>query len=86
MSDIKTAFITELKNTPEYTEIVNFKQMVLDEILKPSVQVFVKQNLTTEKTEYQQDILKMCSIVEFGFECIITPYYIAINMKDFLKS
>lgn len=86
MSDIKIAFISELKNTVEYQEIVNFKQIVLDEILKPSVQVSVKQNFENEKTEYQLDILKMCSIIEFGFECIVTPYYIAINMKDFLKT
>lgn len=82
--DIKNAFVSELKNTQEYQEILTFKQVILDEILKPSIQIFIRSNFETEKTEYQQDVLKMCSKIEFGFEIIVTSSYMSVIMSQFL--
>ena len=82
--EIKNAFVSELKNTQEYQEILAFKQAILDEILKPSIQIFIRSNFETEKTEYQQEVLKMCSKIEFGFEIIVTSIYMSVVMSQFL--
>lgn len=83
--EIKNAFVNELKNTKEYQEVLNLKQLILDEIFKPSIQIFVILNFDAEKTEYQQELLKMCSMIEFGFECVVTSTYLSIVMSQFLK-
>jgi hypothetical protein len=83
--EIKDAFTIDLKNTPQYAIVLAIKQVILDEIAKPNVQSQVIYEFTTSLTEEEIGILKMCMIVEFGFDTNnISGYAVIIDMKSFL--
>ena len=83
--EIKTAFIAELKNTPQYQIILTIKQIIMDDIVRPNVQQRILYNFDRYVESEEQEIIKMCSIIEFGFEpAFINESYIDIQMKNFL--
>ncbi len=83
--EIKTLFVTELKNTPQYIEVLNIKQKIIDEITVPKVQKYVIYNFSVEQTNDEIEIIKMCLMVEFGFSTDnLNNQSIMIDMKQFL--
>lgn len=84
--EIKIAFINELKNTPEYTDTIAIKQLILNNIAIPNIQQNIKYEFSSPKNEEQLSILSMCMIFEFGFASqSVTSSYIVIEMKNFLE-
>ncbi len=83
--EIKVAFTNELKNTPEYTDIIAIKQLILNEIATPNILEYVKYNFSSPKSEEQQSILNLCLLVEFGFTTqSMTSNFVVLEMKHFL--
>jgi hypothetical protein len=83
--EIKNAFIAELKNTPQYQIILTIKDLIMNEIVRPNVQQRILYNFDRYVENEEQEIIKMCSIVEFGFEpAFINESFIDIQMKNFL--
>lgn len=83
---IKDAFTAEIKNTPEYQIVLQIKALILEEIAAPHIQKEVVYNFDTPLSKDQQNNIKLCMIVEFGFftdnigeNCII------IDMAKFLE-
>lgn len=84
--EIKALFVAELKNTPQYAEVLNIKQKILDEILTPKVQKYVVYNFSVEQTNDEVDIIKMCLLVEFGFTTDnLNNQSVIIDMIKFLE-
>lgn len=83
--EIKQLFITELKATQEYQIILDIKQKIINEITTPNIQeniIYTFQNpLTTE----QQNNIKLCMQVEFGFISDCNADFTIINMIKFLE-
>ena len=83
---IKDAFTAELLNTPEYQIILNIKQAILHEISTPNIQETVVFDFETPLTTEQQNNIKLCMIIEFGFFTnSIDSYRVYIDMKKFLE-
>ncbi len=86
--EIKVAFETELKLTPQYQIVLKLKQFILDEIARPNIQQFILYNFETPQSESDIEIIKMCIILEFGFNKTqvnnISEISVIINMIDFL--
>lgn len=83
--EIKLAFINELKNTPQYQIVLNIKQMIINEIVRPNIQQRVLYNFDRYVDSEEQEIIKMCCIVEFGFEpSFINENFLDIQMKNFI--
>ncbi len=83
---IKDLFTAELKNTPEYQIILTIKQLILDEIAQPNILATIVYNFNTPQTKEQQDIISMCSIIEFGFPLNnISDIGVVVNMYNFLN-
>ena len=83
---IKDLFIAEIKNTPEYQIVLNIKEFILNEIATPNIQEIVLYNFETPLNKEQQNNIKLCMIVEFGFSTDnMSEYCVFIDMKEFLK-
>ncbi len=82
--EIKIAFVEELKNTPEYQIILNIKQLILNEIATPNIQRRIIYNFNKILSYDEQNNLKLCSIVEFGFEIYVSEIQAEIYMDKFL--
>jgi hypothetical protein len=83
--EIKDLFIAELINTPEYAITLDIKQLILNQIATPNVQSQVVYNFSQILTEDEIGIVKMCMLLEFGFEiCNISNQCVVIDMKNFL--
>ncbi len=82
--EIRTAFIAELKNIPEYQIILNIKQLILNEIATPNIQRRIIYNYDRYINPDEQSNIKLCSIVEFGFEIFTNESYAEIYMDKFL--
>jgi hypothetical protein len=84
--EIKDAFILELKNTPQYQIVLNIKQVILNEIETPKVESQVIYNFETIQTDEEVGIIRMCMIIEFGFDTNnISNNAVIIDMKKFLQ-
>jgi hypothetical protein len=83
--EVKTAFIAELKNTPEYQIILNIKQIILDYIATPNIQRTVHYDFEGFKNQEEQANIKMCSVIEFGFEIFVNEYFAEVYMDKFLE-
>ena len=83
--EIKVLFTSELKNTPEYAIVLAIKQIIISEILTPSVKSQVLYNFEYLQSEYSVEVIKMCMLIEFGFSTNnISGSCVIIDMKDFL--
>ena len=83
--EIKDAFILELKNTPQYQIVLAIKQIIMAEILTPHVQSHVIYNFETQQTDEEVNVIKLCMIIEFGFDTNnISSNAVIIDMKQFL--
>jgi hypothetical protein len=83
--EIKDAFTSDLKDTPQYAIVLAIKQVILDEIAKPNVQSQVIYEFTPTLSEEEKGILKMCMILEFGFSTNnISNNAVIIDMINFL--
>jgi hypothetical protein len=83
--EIKELFTSELKNTQQYQIVLAIKQVIMDEILTPQVESHVIYNFETQQTDEEVNVIKMCMIVEFGFDTNnISSNAVIIDMKDFL--
>ena len=84
--EIKTLFVAELKTSPEYAIVLAIKQVIINEILVPSVQSKIIYNFEYLQSEYSVEVIKMCMLVEFGFSTEnISGSSVIIDMKDFLE-
>ena len=83
--EIKTAFTAELMTTKQYQIVLKIKQLILDEIARPSITQYVIYNYETPQNREEQQNIKMCMILEFGFSTEnIGENSVVINMMDFL--
>lgn len=84
--EIKTAFMAELMTTPQYQIVLKIKQLILDEIARPNINQYVVYNYEIPQNREEQQNIKMCMILEFGFSTEnISENSVVINMMDFLK-
>lgn len=83
--EIKTAFTAELKNTPEYQIILNIKQRILNDIATPNIQRTVHYDFDKYMGQEEQVNIKLCSIIEFGFEIYVNEYFAEVYMDKFLE-
>lgn len=84
--EIKDLFTAELMNTPQYQIVLNIKQVILNEILTPNVQPQIIYNFEMVQTDEEVGIIKMCMIIEFGFDTVsINNNTVIIDMKNFLQ-
>ena len=84
--EIKTAFTTELMNTPQYQIILNIKQLILDEIARPNIQRSVVYNFDSPQSQDDREIIKLCLMLEFGFSTEnMNENLIVIDMIQFLN-
>ena len=84
--EIKNAFILELKNTPQYQIVLLIKQLIMAEILAPNVQSQVVYNFETIQSDEEVNIIKMCILIEFGFDTnSISNNSVIIDMIKFLN-
>jgi len=83
---VKTALIAELKNTPQYAEVLAIKQLILNQITEPNVQQQIVYKFSVEQTKDEQDIVNMCLMVEFGITTNnMNETVVVIDMIDFLE-
>lgn len=82
--EIKTAFTAELKNIPEYQIILNIKNKVLEYIATPNIQRTVHYDFDRFVGQEEQANIKLCSIIEFGFEIFVNEYFAEVYMDKFL--
>lgn len=83
--EIKTAFIAELKNTPEYQIILNIKQRILNDIATPNIQRTVHYDFDRYVGQEEQANIRLCSIIEFGFEIFVNDFCSEVYMDKFLE-
>ena len=83
--EIKTAFTAELKNTPEYQIILNIKQRILNDIATPNVQRTVHYDFDRFVAQEEQANIRLCSIIEFGFEIYVNEYFAEVYMDKFIE-
>lgn len=82
---IKDLFTEELKNTPQYQILLNIKQLILNEIATPNILPQVVYNFETMQSDEDINIIKLCMIIEFGFDTNnINSNCVVIEMKQFL--
>lgn len=82
---IKDLFTQELLLTPQYQIVLKIKQLILDEIARPNINQYVVYNYETPQNREEQQNIKMCMILEFGFSTDnISENCVVINMMDFL--
>jgi len=83
--EIRDLFVAELINTPEYTDVMNIKALIMNEIATPKIQQYVKYVFSSPKSEEELGVLGMCMMFEFGFiSQSVTSKYIVIDMNKFL--
>ena len=83
--EIKTAFINELKLTPQYQEVLSMKQFILDEIARPNIQIYLQYTYSREQTDDELQIIKLCFLCEFGYQLIDTNNTMCnIDMNKFI--
>ena len=62
------------------------KQTILDEIALPNIQSTIIYKFDVRQTEEEQNIIKMCMIVEFGFSTNnISEVSVIFDMINFLQ-
>ena len=83
--EVKMAFTAELKTTQEYQIILNIKQLILEKIATPNIQKTVHYDFDRYVSQEEQSNIKMCSIVEFGFEIFVNEYFAEVYMDKFLE-
>ena len=83
--EITNAFTAELKTTPEYQIILNIKQRILNDIATPNIQRTVHYDFDRVINQEEQANIKLCSIIEFGFEIYVNEYYAEVYMDKFLE-
>jgi hypothetical protein len=84
--EIKDLFVAELKNTPQYQIVLTLKQIILNEIMTPSIQSQVIYNFETQQTDFEVEVIKMCLTVEFGFTTFnINTQCVIFDMSNFLN-
>jgi hypothetical protein len=82
---IKDLFTEELKNTPQYQIVLTIKQIILNEIATPNILPQVIYNFETPQTDESINIIKLCMIIEFGFDTNnISCNAVIIDMSNFL--
>ena len=82
---IKDLFTTELINTTQYQVVLAIKQIILNEIATPNILSQVIYNFETQQTDEEINIIKLCMIIEFGFDTNnISSNSVVIDMKQFL--
>jgi len=82
---IKDLFIEELKNTTQYQIVLTIKQIILNEIATPNILPQVIYNFETPQTDESINIIKLCMIIEFGFDTNnISCNAVIIDMSKFL--
>jgi hypothetical protein len=82
---IKDLFTNELINTPQYQIVLEIKQIILNEIATPNILPQVIYNFETQQTDEDINIIKLCMIIEFGFDTNnISSNSVVIDMKQFL--
>jgi len=82
---IRDLFTEELKNTSQYQIVLAIKQVILNEIATPHILPQVIYNFDTPQTDESIDIIKLCMIIEFGFDTNnISCNNMIIDMKKFL--
>ena len=83
---VRTAFTAELMTTPQYEIVLKIKQLILNEINIPNINQYVIYNFETPQNKLEQQNIKMCMILEFGFSTEnISENSVIIDMMDFLK-
>jgi hypothetical protein len=82
--EVKNAFTAELKTTPEYQIIINIKQRILNDIATPNIQRTVHYDFDKYMGQDEQANIKMCGIIEFGFEIFVNEYFAEVYMDKFL--
>jgi hypothetical protein len=83
--EIKNAFTAELKTTIEYQIILNIKQRILNDIATPNIQRTVHYDFDRVMNQDEQANIKMCGIIEFGFEIYVNEYFAEVYMDKFLE-
>lgn len=83
--EIKTAFVAELQNTPGYQIILNIKQRILNDIATPNIQRTVHYDFDRYLGQEEQENIKLCSVIEFGFEIFVNEYFAEVYMNKFLE-
>jgi len=84
--EIKDLFTVELKNTPQYQIVLDIKQVILNEIATPKVESQVIYYFPSTQTDDEVGIIRMCMIIEFGFDTNnISNNSVIIDMKNFLQ-
>jgi hypothetical protein len=83
--EIKNAFTLELKTTPQYQIVLAIKNLIMQEIATPHILSQIIYNFETQQTDEEVNIIKLCMIVEFGFDTNnISSNSVIIDMKYFL--
>ena len=82
--EITDLFVAEIKNDPMYAIILAIKQHIIDTITAPAIQKNINYNFETPLSNEQQENLKLCSLVEFGFVLDINATFVIIDMMKFL--
>jgi hypothetical protein len=83
--EIKSLFVAELKNTPEYKIVMAIKTVIVNEISVPNVQSQIIYNFEYLQSDYSIEVIKMCMQIEFGFKVDnISGSCVVIDMGKFL--
>lgn len=83
--EIKVTFVNELMNTSQYSDVILFKNQILQQIAAPNIQQDVKFEFTESKTDEQLAVYTMCLKIVFGFTTAsICSTYMSVKMIDFL--
>jgi hypothetical protein len=80
--EIRSLFITELRNTLEYQKILDVKQAIIAEIARPCVKrrfVYMLSN------DFDYEVLKLCAKVELDVDIFINDNTIEVFMDKFLQ-
>lgn len=83
--EIKNAFTAELKTTPEYQIILNIKERILNDIATPNIQRTVHYDFDRYIGQEEQANIRLCSIIEFGFEIFVNDFCAEVYMDKFLE-
>ena len=83
--EIKNLIITDLENSEEQQFFNTFIEEMKASIQSQGVELLFSKMFDNIRDEKSQNILRMISIKDIGFEAMITEYNIAINLKNFLQ-
>jgi hypothetical protein len=83
--EIKNLIITDLENSEEQQFFNLFVEELKSSIIAPGVQMLFSKNFDNIRDEKSQEILRMISIKELGFEAMINEYNITVRLKNFME-